>query len=302
MILVFGSINIDLVIPVPRLPRAGETQLGSDYALLPGGKGANQALAARRAGSEVALVGAVGRDFFAEKALALLRREKVDLRHLREVDAPTGLATIAVAPSGENVIAVASGANALLRSEDTPNELLREETILLAQMEVPFAESARLIARARERGARVLLNLAPALPIEEALLGAIDLLVANEGEASSLGPDPAAVARRLRQGLVVTRGERGALAFLAGGGRIEVPALAVEPVDTTNCGDVFVGVLAAALDAGLALASALRRASAAAGLAALLRGAQDAAPDAVRIAQAEARLAPPRETKAEARR
>jgi len=290
MIVVFGSINVDLVVPVPRLPRAGETVLGGDYALLPGGKGANQALAARRAGAEVVLAGAVGADSFAGIALDLLHGNGVDTRLVRVVEQPTGFAAIMVSSEGENTIAVAPGANASARSDQVPDELLSAVTTLVAQMEVPPSETAMLIRRLRTRGGYSLLNLAPALPIDIALLGEIDLVVANEGETT--GSDPEQLARRLRQGLVVTRGAAGALAILRDGIRIEVPALAIEPVDTTGAGDTFVGVLAAALDLGSTLETALRRASAAAGLACLARGAQTAMPNGAAIAAAVGRLSP----------
>src|SRR6266436_2097626 len=140
MILVFGSINADRIVPVGHLPRAGETVLG-DYALLPGGKGANQALAARRAGSEVVLAGAVGADFFAGIALDLVRREGVDTRLVRSVAEPTGCAAIMVSADGQNAIAVAPGANATVRSEHVPDELLGADTILVAQLEVPPGET-----------------------------------------------------------------------------------------------------------------------------------------------------------------
>ncbi len=290
MILVFGSINVDLIVPVPHLPGPGETVLGGDYALLPGGKGGNQALAARRAGAEVVLVGAVGAESFAGIALDLLRREGVDTRLVRVVARPTGCAAIMVSAEGENLIAVASGANTSVRSDQVADELLGAGTTLVAQMEVPPGETEILIRRVRARGGRSLLNLAPARAIDPALLGEIDLVVANEGEAAALGSDLARLALRLRQGLVVTRGAAGSIAFLRDGTRIEVPALPIEPVDTTGAGDTFVGVLAAALDFGSTLHTALRRASAAAGLACVARGAQTAMPDGATIAAAVRRL------------
>ena len=290
MIVVFGSINVDLIVPVPRLPRAGETVLGGDYAVLPGGKGANQALAARRAGAKVVLAGAVGADSFAGIALDLLRGDGVDTRLVRVVEQPTGCAAIMVSSEGENTIAVAPGANASARSDQVPDELLSAGTTLVVQMEVPPCETAMLIRRLRTRGGYSLLNLAPAVPIDIALLEEIDLVVANEGEAATTGSDPEQLARRLRQGLVVTRGAAGALALLRDGIRIEVPALAIKPVDTTGAGDTFVGVLAAALDLGSPMEAALHRASAAAGLACLARGAQTAMPDEAAIAAAVGRL------------
>jgi ribokinase len=290
MIVIFGSINVDLIVPVDRLPRPGETVLGGDYLLLPGGKGANQALAARRAGAASSMVGAVGADRFAGAALAGLRQAGVDVGLVRSVDQPTGCAAVMVARGGENAIAVASGANAAARADQVPDAMLGADTMVVAQMEVPPTETAALIRRARSRGGRALLNLAPALGIDRALLPEIDFLVANEGEAASLGTEPAATARTLRRAFVVTRGAAGATAFLAAGGEIVVPALPIEPVDTTGAGDTFVGVLAAALDGGLSIEDALRRASTAAGLACLARGAQSAMPDAAAIEAALARL------------
>jgi ribokinase len=290
MIVVFGSINVDLIVPVPRLPQAGETVLGGDYALFPGGKGANQALAARRAGAKVALAGAVGADPFAGIALDLLRRDGVDTRLVQVVEQPTGCAAIMVSSEGENTIAVAPGANASASSDPVPDDLLCARTTLITQMEVPPRETALLIRRLRARGGRSLLNLAPALPIDHALLEEIDLVVANEGEVAATGLDPTQLAHRLREGLVVTRGAAGALAMLRDGIRIEVPALAIDPVDTTGAGDTFVGVLAAALDLSSTFETALRRASAAAGLACLARGAQTAMPDGAAINAAVGRL------------
>src|SRR5215472_13022222 len=149
MILVFGSINVDLVVPVGDLPRPGETVLGGDYLLLPGGKGANQALAARRAGAEVALAGAVGADRFAALALDPLRAAGVDTSLVRVADRPTGLAAIMVGNGGENLIAVAPGANSQARAAEVADERLGPATLLVAQMEVPPAETAAMIGRTR---------------------------------------------------------------------------------------------------------------------------------------------------------
>src|SRR5262245_60770311 len=159
MILVFGSINVDLIFPVPRLPEPGETVLGGDYALLPGGMGGNQALAARRAGAAVMLAGAVRMESFAGIALDLLRREGVDTRLVRVVAQPTGCAAIMVSGEGENLIAVASGANASVRSDQVDDDLLGASTTLVTQMEVPPGETEILIRRVRTRGGRSLLNL-----------------------------------------------------------------------------------------------------------------------------------------------
>ncbi len=291
MILVFGSINVDLLVPVPELPMPGETVLGGDYALLPGGKGANQALAARRAGAGVMLAGAVGDDAFADLALAALRADGVDLSLLRRVERPTGVAAIISGTGGEeNLIAVASGANRDASAALVPDAALGPDTVVVCQMEVPAAENWALIKRADAAGARMVLNLAPAAPVNSESLARIDILVANEVEAAALAADPAEAARSVRQALVVTHGAAGATAFLADGGRLDIPALRIEPVDTTGAGDTFVGVLAAGLDHRLPLPEALRRASAAAGLACLAHGAQSAMPDAAAIEAAVRQL------------
>ena len=291
MVLVFGSINIDLVVPVPRWPAPGETVLGGEYRLLPGGKGANQALAARRAGAETALAGAVGEDAFAETALGGLRAAGVDLCRVSRVAQPTGCAAILVTPEGENRILVSPGANAAAEAAAVPDAALGPGITLLLQMEVPAAENAALIGRARARahGARIMLNLAPALPIEAGALGAVAWLLVNEREAASLG-EARQAAGRVRQGLVLTRGAAGAVAYLAASGEFAVPALPIVPVDTTGAGDVFAGVFAAALDRGLDPRGALRRASTAASLACLAPGAQSAVPDAAAIDSALSRL------------
>lgn len=228
MIVVFGSINVDVIVPVAELPGQGETVLGGDYALLAGGKGANQALAARRAGAATVLAGAVGDDSFAAVALDPLRRAGIDTRLVRCVARPTGCAAIMVSSGGENMIAVASGANAMVRADQVPDALLGPGTILVAQMEVPPGETAALVRRLRAHGGSSLLNFAPALPISLDWLDDVDLVVANEGEAAALGGDPAAIAQRLRRGFVVTRGALGAMAYLADGGILAVPALPID--------------------------------------------------------------------------
>lgn len=291
MIVVFGSINVDLLVPVPHLPAPGETVLGGDYRIAPGGKGANQALAARRAGAAVVLAGAVGRDAFAEIALALLRRDGVDLGLVAASARPTGCAAISIDPRGENAIAVSSGANRDAAAAQVPDRLLGPDTVLVLQREVPIGETAALIARARARGARIVLSLAPAGPIEPARFEDVDIVIANAIEISALNMAAAALAHRLRDALVVTRGAAGATAYLRTGGRIAVPPLATEAIDTTGAGDTFAGVLAAGLDQGCALPQALARAGAAAALACREIGAQPAMPRRDAIDAAAERLA-----------
>jgi len=286
MIVVLGSINLDLGFAVPHLPGPGETVLGSGSTATPGGKGANQALAAARDGARVAFIGAVGRDAFAGPALALMAEAGVDLAGIVESDLPTGLAAIAVDPRGRNQILVASGANAAVEATQLEDDL--DGQTLLLQMEIPALEVARAIERGRAARARVILNLAPALPMPEALLRRLDLLVANEVEIATLAPGtPVDAARAVRDrfgiDVVVTLGGDGAAAFLRDGRGWRGAALPIAPVDTTAAGDTFVGVLAAALDRGAAMREALRRASVAAGITCLRRGAQAAMPAAAEI-------------------
>jgi ribokinase len=288
MIVVFGSLNVDLVTPVERLPGAGETVIGPAYALHPGGKGANQALAARRAGAEVVLVGAVGHDAFAEIALSLLAADGVDLAHVATVEAPTGAAFIAVDAVGSNQIVVAAGANAFAAAEALAGLSLGEGDILLLQREVPESEclaAARLMKRA---GGRVVLNLAPAgIPAQE-LLACLDVLVVNEHEAlvlaQSLGwreREPDAIARRCdaERGLacIVTLGAQGAVGW-HGGVRRALDAPAVSVIDTVAAGDSFTGAFAAALSAGYGFSGALQRGLAAGSLACTVAGAQPSVP------------------------
>ena len=301
MIVVFGSLNVDFVMQVERLPRPGETVLGGRYFLVQGGKGANQACAAARASASgrpgVAMVGRVGRDDWGAFALAVLEEAGVDLSRVGRGPVPTGCATICVDAAGENAIAVASGANMEARAEQVPDRWLTPETWLVLQMEVPHAENWALVARAHDRGARVILNVAPAAAVPPEALARIDVLVVNEVEARMLArlagtgeADPGAVARHLSEahGLlcVTTLGAGGALAYGAGGAW-SVGTLPLTPVDTTGAGDAFVGCLAVALEAGAPVPEALRFASAGAGLACTLAGAQSSF---AKRAEIEARL------------
>lgn len=289
MIVVFGSINIDMVIQVDGLPRPGETVLSQSYALHPGGKGANTAVAAARGGAATKLFGRVGDDSFAEPALAALRGSGVDVDGVQSSVRPTGCATIWVDGAGENSIVVASGANLDARAEQVPDVALGPDTIVALQMEVPPAENWSLVERAKRAGARILLNAAPAGTVPEAVLRSIDFLVVNELEASaiaaSVGLDagqptrlPRLLANRYALTCIATLGGAGALCFGPAGG-FSVPALPVAPVDTTAAGDAFCGGLTAALDTGRDLTEALRYATVGAGLACTVEGAQSSLPD-----------------------
>ncbi len=283
MIVVFGSINIDLVFAVPHIPQSGETVLCPGATMQPGGKGANQAVAAARDGAPVVMVGAVGRDALAEDALALLQQAGTDLTRIARTSAGTACAAVAVDPLGNNAISVGSGANLLVRSAQVEDALLTPATTLVLQMEVDPGETAALIARAKGRVGRIILNLAPAasLPLES--LRALDLLVVNETEsawlAEFLGCADTAPALRSALGVEVVRTLGGdGLEAATAAAFLRLPAYQVSVVDTTAAGDCFVGVLAAGLDRGMALTDALQRASAAAALCCTRAGSQQSAP------------------------
>lgn len=290
MIVVFGSINVDLVIRVPALPQPGETVLSGSYDVVPGGKGGNTALAAARAGASTGLFGAIGNDSFGADALVMLRAGGVDLSGVAATGRPTGCAMVWVDDSGENAIVVASGANLDVRADQAPDRVLTSETIVALQMEVPPAENWRLVERAKRLGARVLLNVAPAGAVPGEILSLLDFVVFNEAEAGAfaaragLGSIPPhdfarGLAGRYGTTCIVTLGSRGAVSFGPDGG-LAVPALPVEPVDTTAAGDAFCGVFAAALDCGAPIESALRYAAVGAGLACTAAGAQSSLPGA----------------------
>lgn len=302
MLVVFGSLNVDLVLEVPRIPRPGETVLGSRSVTKPGGKGANQAVAAARAGAVAAMVGAVGDDGFGDTLLTTLAGERVDTEGVRRVSEPTGLAMICVDTAGENSIAVAAGANAKARAAAIPTQYLEPGTSVLMQMEVPAVQNWAAIDRAHAVGATTILNLAPAQPIPGNALDRLDILVANAGEAETAAaaldlPDrsPTALAAALSRAhdltCVVTLGGEGAIAVTGRGANgYRVGALPIAAVDTTGAGDTFTGVLAAALDIGAALPDALRRAGCAAALACEGLGAQEAMPTAAQIERALRRM------------
>ena len=296
MITVFGSINFDLIGGVERLPRPGETVSGGAFATAAGGKGANQALAAARAGARVRMVGAVGRDDFATPALALLREGGVDLTGLREVEGATGVALILVDGAGENVIAVMPGANATVGEADAEALQFGPDDVLLLQLEVPVHGIEAVARRAKRAGARVLLNFAPFRADALGLLPHVTHLIVNESEcdlvAASLavsGTDTVDQARTLAAKLdlnvVATLGKEGAIAA-SGGEVFTAPALAVQVVDTVGAGDTFCGYLATALEEGGALADGLALAAAAGSLACTRPGAQPSIPKRAEVAAA----------------
>ena len=287
MIVVFGSVNVDFVTRVAALPAPGETVSGPSYAVMGGGKGANQAWAAALGGARTVFLGAVGRDPFADIALADLVAAGVDVSRVTRTDAPTGAAFITVDAGGENMIAVASGANALADPASLDAVGLGPGDTLLLQGELPVAASATAAARAKAAGARVVFNAAPVSGFDASCLSDIDILVVNASEALAVArllgtpeTDPEAAARAVDAAgaaCVVTLGGEGLIGWWSGVRR-EVRAFPVSVVDTIGAGDAFCGGFAAALDRGLGFSGALLRGAAAGAAACSGPGARGGSP------------------------
>lgn len=290
MIVVPGSINLDLIARVERLPAPGETVQGPSFVTAPGGKGANQALAARRAGADVSMIGAVGADRQAGEALALLNDGGVDLSRVKTIEgASTGVALIMVDDArGENMIAVVAGANATVMPGDVTAVPLAFGDIVLAQTEIPAETVSAAIAHARGAGAISILNTAPFTPDTPALAEQADIVVANETEfdllAGALALDGIgrqarmdSFARKTGSALVVTLGADGVLAVTPEG-EFQISAPEIEPVDTVGAGDTFCGYLAAGLAESMTWQEALDLAVRAGAVACMKPGAQPAIP------------------------
>jgi ribokinase len=328
-VIVVGSINVDLVVRVPRLPVAGETVGGGLFEEHQGGKGANQAVAARRLGARVEFVGAIGSDRFGDSAAAALAAEGVGLAELRRLPGtPSGVALILVDSHGENLLAVAPGANAALTVADVERSLaglaLTESDLLMVSHEIPTATARAALLSARRAGARSILNPAPAMGLERRTFGLADLLTPNRPELAELAvaearrlgrPSPAgdppdhqasslletnAEGEGPRRGVVVTLGAAGALVVARDGTAtriVSIPARPVASVDATGAGDAFNGALAAGLIDGRPLDEAVRRAVVAAGLATTRSGAREGMPTTAELDTAMgAASSPPTDT------
>jgi len=304
MLVVFGSISVDFVFSLPRLPRKRETVWSEGGRAEPGGKGACQAVAAARDGASVTLIGAVGQDVLADGALTGLKRAGVDLRHVIRTPASTGRAAVLVDPEGYTMIAADRGANQCARASQVPDGMLGPGTTLLLQMETEPAENVALIERARRRGARIILNLSPPRVIDSKALRAVDLVIGDSqelawaGEHLGTGNNPASLYALLGVTAVRMMGAQGAEA-MSSDGFLHMRALPVGVRDTTGAADCFTGVLAAALARGADLPQGLRRAAVAAALSTTRIGAQGSFPNASDINAALPRAQHPSSEQAE---
>lgn len=286
-ILVVGSLNTDLVVRAPRFPQPGETISGEDLQVIPGGKGANQAVAAARHGANVVMLGRVGKDDFGDFLLENLQANHVDSSLVQRDDASTGTAIIVVDADGQNSIVLSPGANGKVSPLDVENASFSTLSLLLLQLEIPTPTVLSAAKRAKEYGVRVILNPAPAKELPEELIALPDFIVPNETELSLLSglpvtdiPSAETAARKLRergaQNVIVTLGSKGAL-LVTGEEVTHVGAFQVEVVDTTAAGDAFIGGFASVLDSS-SLAEAVRYGCACGALATTKFGAQPSLP------------------------
>ena len=271
-LVVLGSANLDVVYRVASIPRAGETVLATGESRHPGGKGLNQAVAAARAGAATAFVACIGNDAAGDELMDVILDAGIETSTVRRLDAPTGLALITVQDDGDNAIVVAAGANrTLVRLTDVQREAVAAAAVLVAQLEIPLEVVVEAAHVARQSGTRFVLNVAPAQSLDDDVLGLVDVLVANEHEATMLTaePEPMQSAHRLLDrvpAVVVTTGASGCVVATRESRGEHVPAACAEVVDTTGAGDTFTGVLAAGMASGLSVLDATRRAVVAAAI------------------------------------
>jgi ribokinase len=287
-ILVIGSLNADLVVRTPRFPQPGETISGDDLKTFPGGKGANQAVAAARLGASVSMLGRVGKDSFGDFLLENLKSNKVDSQFVQRDDASTGTAIILVDSNGQNSIVLSAGANGKVRDADVRTASFPDFNLLLLQLEIPIETVLSATRRARESGLRVLLNPAPARTLPEELISLPDFLLPNETELSLITDQPvsdvASAERAAKtllsrgvQTIIVTLGANGAL-LVTKENATYIPPFRVNVVDATAAGDAFIGGFAYALLQGKSLEESVRYGCACGALATTKFGAQPSMP------------------------
>ena len=287
MIIVFGAIYADMVMRVDKFPDPGETVLTKTYSYVPGGKGANQALAASRAGQMVLLAGAIGNDAQGALALTLLQSAGIDLSAVKESSMPTGCSSIFVNKHAENMICSASGANMEVRENQITDQMLKEAQAIVLQCEAPIDECAKLASRAKQAGVTVILNLAPATYVPDYYLNNVDYLIMNEVEAEFMCNDlnltdtismATTISQQKQLIVILTQGEKGC-ALALNGNISHFPAPKINAVDTTAAGDTFIGYVAAGIaSSDFSIESAIQTASKAASICCTREGSQPSIP------------------------
>ena len=287
MIIVFGAIYADMVMRVDNFPDPGETVLTKTYSYVPGGKGANQALAASRAGQMVLLAGAIGNDAQGVLALTLLQSAGIDLSAVKESSMPTGCSSIFVNKHAENMICSASGANMEIRENQITDQMLKEAEAIVLQCEAPIDECAKLASRAKQAGVTVILNLAPAIYIPDYYLNNVDYLIMNEVEAEFMCNDlnltdtismATTISQQKQLIVILTQGEKGC-ALASNGNISHFPAPKINAVDTTAAGDTFIGYVASGIaSSDFSIESAIQTASKAASICCTREGSQPSIP------------------------
>lgn len=282
-VLVVGSINMDLVSYSERIPTVGETVLGQRFLTIPGGKGANQAVAAARLGAQVTMLGAAGTDSHGEQLLTHLQQTGIDISQIKKVATSTGVALINVDSKGNNQIVVVPGANFAITPADLEarEQVFAEANVVVLQLEIPLDTIGKAIELAAKYHKPIILNPAPAQPLPEEWLAKVDYLIPNEHEALLLGGSPEdnylALRAKVKQNLLVTKGEQGVF-YAVGEATADIPAFKVKAVDTTAAGDAFIGGLSVALAEQKPLKEAIVFASAVAALSVGKEGAQTSLP------------------------
>tara|TARA_Y100001934_G_scaffold257709_1_gene327120 strand:- start:2108 stop:3037 length:930 start_codon:yes stop_codon:yes gene_type:complete len=307
MLLVFGSINMDIVVCTKGFPAPGETLLGGQYKVLDGGKGANQAIAAQRTGaSKTYMVGCVGHDRYGDDVLHNMRVHNVVPSGVGRSNTSTGLAIICVNEEGENSVIVSSGANMDAKADQIPDSFYTPDNVFLMQMELDPEQNWIVTERAHDAGSKIILNVAPALPVPIEVLDKIDYLIVNEHEATELArifkvdhATPAELAVRLAQkfslSCIVTMSDKGSFASESGKNLIRGHSMKVDAIDTTGAGDAFCGTFAACIEQKFAFKKALHYASVSGALTCTEMGAQNSMPNKKEIEENLENCAPPEE-------